>query len=73
MFPPIQINQQRCVTCQYWQGERRVKTLNSKEKCVEALSFEGECPMFYNGKRMHYNQTPPNCAGCCYRRWIELP
>ena len=73
MLAPIQPNQQRCVTCQYWQGGRRIKTLNSVEKCVEPLSPTGQCPMFSNGKNLNYNQTPPNCAGCSYKRWIELP
>ena len=34
VIPSVQPNQQRCATCQYWKGERRIKTLNSREKVV---------------------------------------
>lgn len=44
VIPSVQPNQQRCATCQYWKGERRIKTLNSREKVVEPLSFDGEWP-----------------------------
>ncbi len=73
MYPPINPDKQRCVTCHYWQGSRRIKTLNSREKAVEALSFTGECNMFQYPRNMNYNQSPLNCGGCCYKRWLELP
>ena len=73
VIPSVQPNQQRCATCQYWKGERRIKTLKSREKVVEPLSFDGECPMLISRIRLNFNQVPTNSAGCTYKRWIELP
>lgn len=66
VIPSVQPNQQRCATCQYWKGERRIKTLNSREKVVEPLSFDGECPMLISRIRLNFNQVPTNSVGCTY-------
>ena len=71
MYYETQIDRERCVTCHYWQGDRKITTVNSKEKRIDVMSMQGVCPMIK--RKVNFNQTPIKSSGCCYKRWYDLP
>ena len=64
------LNKKCCLTCQHFQGERKLVPIGYGKARIETNDYLGICSLT-NSKR---NWTaPPSSVKCIYARWVELP
>lgn len=67
----IEIKKQKCLTCQYFKCERRIR-LQGQHVLMDYENGNGTCTL--TGRLMHCHSSPLSGTSICrYKRWLELP
>ena len=72
MFLYQSLDDEICLTCQYFNIERRLMVLGSK-LFIEHHAKPGTCSIYRNFSVHWKNKAVRNSFGCQYKRWNELP
>jgi len=71
MFKHHQLEQEICLTCQYFRIPRRVEVIGSK-MFIDYNASMGNCQLFQNVPRVCTCKAN-SVSFCHYKRWVELP
>ena len=61
----VNLNEKKCATCRYWEGERQIFFWNRKPVAVDALVPCASCPV-------RRNKTSPGTSCSTWQPWEKI-
>ncbi len=61
----VNLNEKKCATCRYWEGERQIFFRNRKPAAVDAMVPSAPCPA-------RKNKTSPGMSCSVWSPWEKL-